>query len=150
MHITRTHSANKDFQLLVTRLDAYLSGINGEEDSFYRQYNKTDHIQHVVVLYENELPVGCGAFKAFDNDSVEIKRMFVEPAYRGRGYATQILQELETWAAELAHKYTVLETGSTMTDALGLYQNRGYTIIENYGPYAGKENSVCMRKELAG
>ncbi len=146
--IKRTTSDDADFQQLVVHLDKYLSIIDGEEHTFYAQYNKIDKLRNAVVCYEENIPVGCGAFKAYDTKSVEIKRMFVQPESRGKGIAGLILKELENWAAELNYKEAILETGKKQTDAVHLYQKSGYTIISNYGQYENIENSVCMHKAL--
>ena len=144
----RTNSNNPDFQNLVTDLDIYLAIQDGAEHSFYAQFNKIDTIKHVVVVYENNMPVGCGAIKKYMNTTMEIKRMFVVPEKRNQGIASTILKELETWAGELNFQKCILETGKKQTEAIKLYQRNNYTIIANYGQYAAVENSVCFKKEL--
>jgi GNAT superfamily N-acetyltransferase len=67
---------------------------------------------------------------------------------RGRGIASKVLRELETWAGELSYKKCILETGIRQQEAVGLYKMNRYVIIPNYGQYAGIENSVCFEKEL--
>ena len=144
--IKRTDSDNEDFKYLISFLDRELSERDGEEHSFYAQFNKVDMIKHVVVAYNKNEPVGCGAIKAFNDESVEIKRMYVANQERRKGVANEILSELEQWAAELGFEKCVLETGKKQPEAIALYQKSGYAIIPNYGHYAGVENSVCMQK----
>lgn len=146
--LIRTDSGNPDFQTLVNLLDKDLAVRNGEENAFYAQYNKIDAIRNVLLHYEGNTPVGCGAFKAYDGNSVEIKRMYVHPDFRGRRIGAGILKELEQWAAELNYSECVLETGKVNPEALHLYQREGYSIIPNYGQYEGVENSVCMKKRI--
>lgn len=149
INTTRTDSENADFILLVQQLDAYLAESNGEEKhGFYDQFNKIDTIRHVIVAYDDEVPVGCGAIKEFDKTTTEVKRMFVLPEHRGRGIAGQVLRALETWAKELGYTQSVLETGKKMEDAIQLYRSKGYWATENYGQYAGVDTSVCMKKKL--
>ena len=88
---------------------------DGNEHSFYAQFNKIAAIKHVVVAYDNETPVGCGAIKEQATDAMEVKRMFIVPQSRAKGIATKILTELETWAKELSYSKCVLETGKTTT-----------------------------------
>lgn len=139
---------NEDFRALVQSLDADLSLRDGAEHVFYAQFNKIDSIKNVVVAYLEEKAVGCGAFKKFDEESVEIKRMFVRPETRGQGIAVEILRELENWAGELDYKFAVLETGKKQPEAIRLYRKSGYRTIPNYGQYAEMENSICMKKPL--
>lgn len=144
----RTNSENEDFGELVKLLDAELKVRDGEDHAFYAQFNKTASIRNVVVVYDNEVPVACGAIKAFDQNSVEVKRMYVVESRRRTGLAKGVLAELERWALELGYRRLVLETGKNQPEALQLYGNTGYHVIENYGQYKGVENSVCFRKTL--
>lgn len=146
IEILRTDSDNADFRELVRLLDAELAVRDGAEHSFYAQYNKIDKIREVVVAYENERAVGCGAFKEYSRGTAEIKRMYVREENRSRGVAGRVLAELENWAKEHGFSECILETGLKQPEAVRLYQKSGYETIPNYGQYAGVENSVCMRK----
>jgi putative acetyltransferase len=146
--IIRTDSNNSDFIELVKLLDADLAVKDGEDHPFYAQFNKIDKIRYVVMAYENEKPLGCGAIKEYDAETMEIKRMFVLPESRNRGIAAKILAELEGWASELSCTRCILETGKRQQEAIALYKKHGYESIPNYGQYAGVENSLCFEKEL--
>ncbi|MEZ4803016.1 MAG: GNAT family N-acetyltransferase [Gelidibacter sp.] len=146
--LRRTNSSDKDFIKLVKLLDADLKIRDGEDHDFYHQFNAIVNIQHCVVAYENHTPVGCGAIKAYDDISMEVKRMYVLPEMRGKGIAVKILSELEVWAKELGYGKCVLETGLKQPEAIALYKKSGYHIIRNYGQYEGVENSVCFEKAL--
>lgn len=144
----QTTSENPDFQQLVKLLDADLAEKDGSEHAFYAQYNKTDNIKHVIVVYRSGLPVGCGAIKAFSAEAMEVKRLYVKPEHRGEGIATTIVKALEDWAKSLGYEKCVLETGKRQKEAVALYQKNGYQIIPNYGQYIGVDNSVCFEKIL--
>jgi GNAT superfamily N-acetyltransferase len=146
--LKRTNSDDIDFKNLVVLLDQDLKIRDGEDHSFYNQFNKTDTIKHVIVFYENDIAVGCGAFREKETGIVEIKRMFVHPDYRKKGIASALLVALELWAAEVSYTHTILETGKNHPEAINLYQKLGYTIIPNYPPYEKMDNSVCMKKTL--
>ncbi len=148
LQLTRTTSENPDFRSLVQLLDQDLAERDGAEHAFYAQFNKIAALNHAVVAYLNGTPVGCGAFKEFTAELVEIKRMFVQPAHRGQGVAQAVLAELERWAHELGYASGVLETGKKQPEAIRLYQKSGYSLIPNYGQYVGVDNSVCMQKAL--
>lgn len=146
--LKRTNSENPDFIQLVKLLDADLAIRDGEEHLFYSQFNTLDKIKHVVIAYEEKIPVGCGAIKEYCPDKMEVKRMYVSPYHRNKGIASKILYELENRARELSYKKCILETGKKQPEAIGLYKKTGYTLIENYGQYAGVKNSVCFEKIL--
>lgn len=148
LSLIRTDSNNPDFIGLVQQLDAYLAITDGDEHAFYDQFNKIQKIKNVVVVYENKSAVGCGAIKEFAWDSMEVKRMFVVPEYRGKGIAAKILAGLETWAYEMGYSKCVLETGKRQVEAVALYKKCGYHIIPNYGQYIGMDNSLCFEKKL--
>lgn len=146
--LKRTNSDNVDFQCLVKLLDADLKIRDGNEHGFFAQFNKIDSIKNVVVCYKDNTPIGCGAYKEFDKATVEIKRMFVQPSFRGKGIATKILKELERWAVELNNSAFILETGKRQPEAINLYKKSGYTIIPNYGQYKNVVSSVCFKKSV--
>lgn len=146
--LLRTTSEHPDFIQMVQALDADLMIRNGETQNLYHQYNKIDHINHAIVVYAENKPVGCGCFKRFDDQTVEMKRMFVLPEMRGKHLAAALLQELEKWAREEGFTKAVLETGIRQVEAIRLYSVAGYSLIENYGQYIGMDDSICYRKDL--
>ena len=148
IQIVRTDSDNPDFVELVRHLDADLAERDGNEHSFYAQYNKIDKIKYVVVAYEDGKTVGCGAIKEYEPQVMEVKRMYTMPASRGRGIASKVLAELEKWTAELGYEKCILETGKKQPEAIALYKKNGYQLIPNYGQYNGIENSVCFEKNI--
>lgn len=148
IHLIRTDSYNRDFTELVKLLDAELAERDGADHPFYAQYNKINMIRHVVLAHENGMPVGCGAIKEFNTKTMEIKRMYILPAYRNQGIAVKILLELENWTAELGYSKCILETGKKQPEAIGLYKKNGYTLIPNYGQYVGVDNSLCFEKQM--
>lgn len=148
MDLVRTTSDNNDFEKLVVQLDAYLRVLDGEDHAFYAQFNKSSLLKNALICYENEIAIGIGAYKEYDSETVEIKRMFTLPEHRGKGVAKIILSELENWAKEEKYSVSILETGFMQKDAIYLYTKLGYEITENFGQYIGVENSICMKKTL--
>jgi len=144
----RTNSKNEDFIKLVKKLDAYLKITDGDEHGFYNQFNHIDILKNIVLMYSDEIAIGCGAIKKFDNNTAEVKRMFVCPENTGFGVAQKILQELETWAKELGYQECILETGIRQLEAVRFYKKCNYKIIPNYGQYKNMENSICFKKRL--
>ncbi len=120
--LLRIRGDNKDFTGLVDLLDEVLRESDGDDHTFFAQFNKLDGESKVVVAYMNNIPAGCGAIKKYSEGIAEIKRMFVKPEFRGRGLGKNILKELELWAKELKYSECVLETGKKMEDAVRLYR----------------------------
>ena len=148
IEILRTDSSNTDFINLVKFLDIDLAIRDGDEHSFYAQFNKLDAIKYVVLAVENGQAVGCGAIKEYDLDTMEVKRMYTSPQNRGKKIASRVLAELENWAKELSYKRCILETGNKQPEAIALYNRNSYQRILNYGQYANVENSLCFEKVI--
>ncbi|PTX59481.1 acetyltransferase (GNAT) family protein [Kordia periserrulae] len=148
MTIKRTNSNNQDFVNLVKELDAFLSVKNGDSDAFYSQFNGLEALQHVVVLYVDEIPVGCGAIKQYNEHTVEVKRMYVRQQLQGKNLGEKILTELEMWANELGNTRCILETGTMLPEAIRFYEKHNYQRIPNYDQYIGAPESVCFEKLL--
>ena len=147
-NIIRTDSKNKNFQALVKLLDEELAIRDGDDHAFYTQFNSLENIKYVVLIYENKIPIGCGALKEFSKEAVEVKRMYVNPDNRGHNLASHIIKELEKWTFELGFQKCVLETGYNQPEAIRLYKKNNFQIIENYGPYSGVKTSICFEKIL--
>ena len=148
LKLERCNSENEDFINLTKSLDKDLRSRNGDSQNFYDKYNVLPYIDTVLIMKKDGIPIACGCFKQYDDNSIEIKRMFVKIEERGNGYSKRILNNLEKWAIELGFKRAVIETGKNQLEALGLYKKCYYEIISNYGPYIGKENSICLEKYL--
>jgi GNAT superfamily N-acetyltransferase len=144
----RTNSEDATFQSLVIELDAELKIRDGDEHSFYAQFNKIDKIKYVVLAYYANEPVGCGAVKEYSSDTMEVKRMFVQSHRRGKGLASIVLMELEQWSMELGYNRCILETGLKQPEAIRLYRKNNYSQIPNYGQYENAANSVCFEKYI--
>ena len=146
--LIRTNSDNPAFHSLIRQLDKELWQRYESEQAEYDQFNKIENNKTVVLATIDHEVIGCGCFKPVDVLTVEIKRMYVKPEHRGKGVAMAIIRELELWAAGQRFKKVILETGLRQPEAIAAYKKAGYTLIENYGPYIGMKNSICMAKLL--
>ena len=150
MRFEYTDSYNKDFIALCHELDCFLNELVGGEEnrSEYIQYNKLDDTLAVVIAYDKDMPVGSASFKRYDDESAEVKRVFVKKEYRGQGISIELMKKLEARAHEKGFKYFILESGEPLVAAMSLYRKFGYKVIPNYGQYVDMEESICMKKEL--
>ena len=146
--VVRTNSESKDFKLLTNKLDQELKLIYGSSQDEFDQFNIIDNIKTVIVAYIDNMPAGCGCFKPFDSNVVELKRKFVEDKFRGKGLGNTILLELEKWAKELNFSSIILETGTVQKEAITLYKKNGFIVIPNFDPYIGNELSICFQKNI--
>lgn len=146
--IVRTTSKNEDFIALVAALDQSLWESYPELKVDYWGNNIMELNPNVVIVYLNDVAAACACFKKYNKNTIEIKRMFVSVQERGKGLAQNMLQELESWAKNMGFSFSVLETLYKQQAAIGMYQKVGYVITDNYAPYVGLENSICMKKQM--
>lgn len=146
--IKRTSANHPDFINLVALLDHELWVELKEDQATYDQFNDVSNIQTAIIIYNSERPAAIGCFKEYSDDTIEIKRMYVEKAFRGKGISKMVLDELEKWAIESGFECAILETSIHFDVARKLYKQAGYVVIPNYDQYAGLEESVCMKKKL--
>lgn len=79
--------------------------------------------------------VACGGIRRVDDDTAEIKRMYVTSAARRQGVARAMLTRLEQAARDAGYRRLVLESGNAQPEALALYRSSGYTPVAPYGFY---------------
>ena len=148
VNLKRTATNDKSFQDLIKELNNDLRARYNNLGYKYDADIAVDNLQTAVLGLINDDCVGCGCFKELTSDTVEIKRMFVNPYFRGLGVSSSILTELIEWARELKYTSILLETGKKQEESINLYSKYGFSIISNFGPYIGIEDSICMGKTL--
>lgn len=146
--VVKTTSENPDFIFLIETFDAYLWDRYPELKKDYWGNNLIEFNANVLIVYLDGKPVACGCFKKYNEKSVELKRMFVLPEARGLGLAQLVIKELELEAKNQGFEVLILETLYKQIEAINLYQKTGFKIVENYEPYVGLLNSVCMSKSI--
>lgn len=150
MKFQYTDGRNSNFIALCHQLDDFLNQLVGGEQNRaqYLPYNTLEDIHHVVLLWDGDQPVGCAAFKEYDGQRAEVKRVFLRPEYRGKGLGRQLLEALEVLAKRKGYSALILESGEPLAAAMKLYRFLGYEVIPNYGPYVNLPESICMEKKL--
>ncbi len=141
-----TDGNNEDFQRFYLETEEYYSRIAGgrENRKGFIPYNLSESISDVLIAYIENTAVGCAGLKKYSDSDVEIKRVWVEPDYRGNRIASMMMDRIEKKARKMNYRRAVLQTRPVMQDAVGLYERRGYRTIENYPPYDKLDGAVCM------
>jgi len=146
--VVKTTSENPDFISLIKTFDTFLWERYPELKKDYWGNNLIEFNANVFLAYLDQKAVASGCFKKYNNDTVELKRMFVSPEARGLGLAQLVIKELEAEAKNIGFKTMILETLYKQVEAIGLYQKMGFNIVDNYEPYVGLQNSICMSKSI--
>ena len=150
------HPGTDTARALISELDAYLDPLYPAESQ--HGYNVEKLIAQGVeffVLFEEGKPAACGGVQLYWDPSSpeesygEIKRMYVRPGFRGRGYAKTMLEHLEGVAAAKGYSKMRLEVGISQPEALGLYERTGYYKIPPFGDYWDDPLSFFYEKILS-
>lgn len=150
MEFRRTNGKDKDFIENCRLLDMDLDRRVGKEikRDKYTKYNQLDEIQEAIVVYKDNKAIGGGAIRKYDDENIELKRIFVHTNYQGQGIGSKLVSLLIEWAIELGYKRMILETGELLVESCAVYKKLGFEIIPNYGPYINMPESLCMAKNL--
>lgn len=142
---------DKDLHGLIAKLDDELAEMYPQQGIFGVDFNDA-YVKHMVfvVATMDQRPVGCGAVRPYDEESIELKRFFVDKSMRGKGIASKILRYLEEVCKTQGYRRIVLETGPKQPEAIALYKKFGYQEIELFGEYleSNSEHSLCFEKKI--
>lgn len=149
MRIEFVTASSGDFRVLAAKLDDYYFTLVGDIQLQYAEPNRPENMTVLAVCYDGETPIACGAWKALDGNTAEIKRIYVEPEYRRKGAATALIRALEKSVADSGRRKLILETAVDTTGSHQLYLSLDYHIRNYYGGPAGAENCLCFEKEIS-
>lgn len=136
-----------DVIALIADLDAFQDSLYPPESRYAMDVSslKQSNVRFVVARSADGKATGCGAIVLYDGYG-ELKRMYVQPASRGKGVARDILAALEGAAKAAGVSSFKLESGPNQPEALAFYSRNGYARCERYGHYRDDPNSVFMAK----
>ncbi|MES2262187.1 MAG: GNAT family N-acetyltransferase [Pseudomonadota bacterium] len=137
-----------DACILLEELSEALQAITGSsgKSSFDTNDVRLENARFVVARDSHGQPVGCGAFRPFQENVAEVKRMYSRPGTTGVGSA--ILSFLEKEAEQIGYQALILETRLVNERAVRFYERHGYENIPNYGKYLGNVKAACFEKKL--
>ena len=139
-----------DVLRLLEMSDAYMAALYPAESNHLLDVSALE--QDGVYVFAARLGlnvVGCGALVASSDGTGELKRMFVDPAARGRSVGKLLLQRLEQQARDCGLSVIRLETGIHQPEALGLYCAMGFAERGPFGAYQIDPLSLFMEKRLS-
>ena len=150
MDYVRTDGKNEDFIENCRLLDMDLDRRVGRQikREKYQKFNQLDERREAIVVYDHGRAVGGGAIRRYDDENIELKRVFVHNEYQGQGIGSRLVSLLIEWAAELGYRRMILETGELLAESCAVYKKLGFAVIPNYGPYADMPESLCMAREI--
>jgi GNAT superfamily N-acetyltransferase len=102
----------------------------------------------MVVGLLTGVPVTGGAFRRFDAETAELKRIWTDGGHRRRGLARALLDVLESQIADRGYRRVYLTTGDRQPEAAALYLAAGYRRLPGPLPGEGEAYPVAFLKEL--
>lgn len=142
----------EDATRLIEELEAVLAPMYPQESRHGYSIAKLieQKVQFFVIRCEGEA-AGCAGIQFFNDNGTaygEVKRMYIRPAFRGRGLAKLALQQLEETAAARGVDILRLETGIHQAEAVGLYERYGFYRIGPFGEYWDDPLSIYFEKRV--
>jgi putative acetyltransferase len=150
IRITEERPDGADALGLLAELDEYLLALPYPPQSrhaFSVDKLIRERVAFFVLRFDLQ-PAACGAVKVFGSEYGEVKRMYVRPAFRGRGLGKAILDRLAEHARAAQARLLRLETGIYQTEAIGLYERWGFARRPPFGDYKEDPMSVYFEKSL--
>ena len=119
-----------------------------EELANLEQYYTGDNTLKLIAVAETDGAIaGCVAFKTFSPGVCEMKRLYVDPLYRGHQLGRRLVEALITHASERRYHKMILDTMIEMKSAQQLYHQLGFNIIEPYN-HQDTDKLICFAKSL--
>ncbi|MDO4734330.1 MAG: GNAT family N-acetyltransferase [Lachnospiraceae bacterium] len=145
-----TNGTDPAFQKFYLITEEYYSNLVGgvENRKSFIPFNFSESVQDVLVAYMDGVPVACAGLRKYSESDIEIKRVWVEPEYRGHHIATDLMKKIEDKAKRQGFRRAILQTRELMQSAVELYEMLGYYRINNYPPYDKLDGAICFAKEL--
>lgn len=127
---------------LFSEHDDFMMDFLGNDKDCYTRYSTAESIEKVWIAYEKNMPIGCVAYRAKNNDTGEVKRLFIRSKYRGKGISKALLSEVKNYAKAQGCTKLFLDTRITLEPAVSLYRGFGFEITFQQGLYIQMEMRI--------
>ena len=147
--ITLERPDTPDATTLIAELEAYLEPFYPRESR--HGYSVEKLIAEGVAFFlirDDGAPAGCGGIQLMGTEYGEIKRMYVRPECRGKGFAKLMLDHLAEYARSHEVGTLRLETGIHQHEAVALYEQTGFERIPPFGEYRDDPLSRFYEKRI--
>ena len=107
-----------------TSVDLAFQGNDEEFNNLSKKYSSDE--SKIFLATINQKPVGCAAFRKVDDDTCEMKRVYVRPTARGSKLGAKLVERVLQEATESGYKKICLDVLPEFKAALALYQSYGF------------------------
>lgn len=143
MNIIPAKTADESVLHLFSEHDDYMIAFLGDDKKYYTRYSESENIEAVWVMVEDDISAGCIAYRKKEEGIGEVKRLFLEERYRGRGIAGELLKTVENYAKEQGCRKLFLDTRITLEPAVSLYRAFGFEVVFQQGLYVQMEKNIA-------
>lgn len=143
MNIIPAKTTDESVLHLFSEHDDYMIDFLGDDKKYYARYSESENIEAVWVVVEDDISAGCIAYRKKEEGIGEVKRLFLEERYRGRGIAGELLKTVENYAKEQGCRKLFLDTRITLEPAVSLYRAFGFEVVFQQGLYVQMEKSIA-------
>ena len=145
-----TDGNNEDFRQFYDVTEQYYNRIAGGAGNRlpFIPLNLSSAVSDVLLVFLEDRAIACAGLKKYSGEDAEVKRVWVEPAYRRQHIAAMMMNRIEERAQMKGYRRVILQTRAAMADAVSLYTGLGYHQIDNYPPYDRLEGAICYAKEI--
>lgn len=127
---------------LFSEHDDYMMDFLDDDKDCYTRYSPAENIEKVWVAYEENMPIGCVAYRTKTDDTGEVKRLFIRGSHRGKGISKVLFAEVKNYAKNKGCTKLFLDTRITLEPAVSLYRSLGFEIIFQQGLYIQMEMNI--------
>ena len=127
---------------LFSKHDDFMIEFLGEDSHYYTRYTENENIENVWVVYVDDFPAGCIAYRKKADGVGEVKRLFLKKEYRGKGISKELLRIVENHARALGCSTLYLDTRVTLEPAVSLYRSVGFDMVFQQGLYVQMEKKI--------
>jgi ribosomal protein S18 acetylase RimI-like enzyme len=124
--------------------DLSFQNIDDELMNFPQKYKEPDGA--FIIAKDNDNIVGCVGLKKLDESICEMKRLFVNDKYKGKGIGKKLVEIIIEEAKNKSYEKMRLDTLRTMKNALKIYYKNNFYEIEPY--YDNPNNDVVYIEKI--
>ncbi len=117
------YAAQLGMDLCFQRFDQELAGLPGA----YAEPRGRLHIE-----YSGDVPAACVALRPIDEETCELKRLYVRQAFRGSGLGRRLALQMIAEARAIGYRRMLLDTQKSMLAGIALYRDLGFREIPPY------------------
>ncbi|MBQ8623975.1 MAG: GNAT family N-acetyltransferase [Oscillospiraceae bacterium] len=142
MNILSMDNADNNALYLFSLHDDYMIDFLGNDKWCYTRYSENENLENIWLIYSDNIPIGCIAYRTKGNGVGEVKRLYIINEYRGKGISKELLNTVECHAKEQGCNTLFLDTRITLEPAVSVYRSYGFNIVFQQGLYIQMEKKI--------